>query len=108
VPTADFEGVVVGRVQKLLAAPELIARNGAAAKREGGNEIGEHEFTSLLADFIAVWTELFPGQQARIVQLLVERVDVHEDALEVRIKTDGLRSLVAELRQCDEQTARAA
>jgi hypothetical protein len=107
VPTADFEGVVVGRVQKLLAAPELIARNGAAAKREGGNEIGEHEFTSLLADFIAVWTELFPGQQARIVQLLVERVDVHEDALEVRVRAQGLARLVAEAQHGDVR-ARAA
>jgi hypothetical protein len=33
-------------------------------------------------------------QQAWIVQLLVERVDVQEDALEVRIRAEGLASLV--------------
>jgi hypothetical protein len=33
------------------------------------------------------------------VQLLVERVDVQEDALEVRIRAEGLVSLVGELRQ---------
>ena len=52
--------------------------------------------TCLLADFATVWDELFPAEQARIVQLLVERVD---DALEVRIRTEGLMSLVGELRQ---------
>jgi site-specific DNA recombinase len=61
-----------------------------------------------LADFAIVWNELFPAGQARIVQLLVERVDVQEDALEVRIRVGGLASLVGELRQGDQQTARAA
>ena len=41
--------------------------------------ITEREVTVLLADFAAVWSELFPAEQARIVQLLVERVDVQEE-----------------------------
>jgi hypothetical protein len=36
----------------------------------------------------------------------VERVDVQEDALEVRIRAKGLVSLVAELRPRDDQNAR--
>jgi site-specific DNA recombinase len=47
------------------------------------------------------------AEQARIVQLLVERVDVQTDALEVRIRAEGLASLVAELQRQD-QTAKAA
>jgi hypothetical protein len=46
-----------------------------------------------------------PAEQARIVQVLVERVDVQEEALEVRIRAEGLASLVAELRQHDEERA---
>ena len=88
--------------------PEIVARTWAAAKREGEEEITEREVTILLADFGTVWNELFPAEQARVVQLLVVRVDVHEDALEVRIRAEGLVSLVGELRQRDEQTARAA
>jgi site-specific DNA recombinase len=64
-----------------------------------GDEITEREVTVLLADFAAVWRELFSAEQARIVQLLVERVDVQENALEVRIGAEGLASLVGELRQ---------
>ena len=55
-----------------------------------------------------VWNELFPAEQARIVQLLVERVDVQGDALELRIRAEGLASLVGELQQSDERTARVA
>jgi hypothetical protein len=105
VPAADVEGAVVDQVQKLLAAPESVARIWAAAKREGGDGITEREVTALLVDFAAVWNELFPAEQARIVQLLVERVDVQDDALEVRIRAEGLASLVGELRQQDERKA---
>ena len=42
--------------------------------------------------------KLFPTEQARLLQLLVERVDVQEDSLELRLKATGLASLVAELR----------
>jgi site-specific DNA recombinase len=80
----------------------------AAARREGDDNITEREVTLLLADFATVWSELFPAEQARIVQLLVERVDVQEDALEVRVRAEGLASLVGELRQSGERTARAA
>ena len=105
VPTADVEGAVLDLLQKLLAAPELVARAWAVAKRQSENDITEREVTVLLAEFAAVWSELYPAEQARIVQLLVERVDVQEDALEVRIRTEGLASLVAELRQQSERKA---
>jgi len=103
-PAADVEGAVLDHVQKLLAAPELVARTWAAAKRED-DEITEREVTVMLADFAAVWNELFPAEQARIVQLLVERVDVHQDAVEVRIRAEGLASLVGELRQGQRKAA---
>jgi hypothetical protein len=48
---------------------------------------------------------LCPAEQARIIQLLVERVDVQGDAIEVRIRTEGLMSVVGELRQQSERQA---
>jgi hypothetical protein len=107
VPAADVEGAVLDHIQKLLAAPELVARTWAMARRED-HEIAEREVTVLLTDFATVWNELFPAEQARIVQLLVERVDVQEEALEVRIGAEGLASLVGELRHGEEPAARAA
>ncbi len=105
VPAADVEGAVLDHVQRLLAAPELVARTWATAKREGEDNITEREVTVLLADFATIWNELFPAEQARIVQLLVERVDLQEDALDVRIRAEGLASLVGELRQQGERKA---
>jgi hypothetical protein len=105
VPAADVEGAVVDHVRKLLAAPELVARIWAAAKREAEDEITEREVSILLAEFATVWSELFPAEQARIVQLLVERVDVQEEALEVQIRAEGLASLIGELWQDERRAA---
>src|SRR5687767_12627812 len=78
---------------------------GRTIERAHENEITEREVTLLLADFATVWSELFPAEQARIVQLLVERVNVQEDAIEVRIRAEGLVSLVGELRRKKGKTA---
>ena len=44
-----------------------------------------------------LWEELFPAEQARIIGLLVDRVDIGPDGADVRLRLDGLASLVREL-----------
>jgi site-specific DNA recombinase len=44
-----------------------------------------------------LWEELFPAEQARIVQLLVERVDDRMQGVEVRLRPTGLVGLVHEV-----------
>ncbi len=95
VPAADVEAAVLAQVQRLLTTPEMIARTWSATK----GELDEREVLGRLADFGSLWAELFPAEQARIMRLLVERVDVQADGLEVRLRAEGLASLVAELRQ---------
>jgi hypothetical protein len=55
-----------------------------------------------------VWDELFPAEQARIVQLLVERVDVSPDGVDIRLRTEGLANLAADLRAINPEFRRAA
>jgi hypothetical protein len=101
VPAADVEAAVLAQVQRLLTTPEMISR---VIAQSGG---AEAEIVGLLADFGSLWAELFPAEQARIVRLLVERVDVSVDGLEVRLRAEGLTSLMAELRR-QPITAKAA
>jgi hypothetical protein len=54
VPAADVEGALLAQVQNVLAAPGLVARTWAAAKRQGEDEITERDVTVLLADFATV------------------------------------------------------
>ncbi len=47
-------------------------------------------------------------EQARIVQLLVERVDVGPDGVDIRLRTEGLTNLVTEFRVIKPESRRAA
>jgi site-specific DNA recombinase len=51
--------------------------------------------------------ELFSAEQARIVQLLVERVDISPDGGDIRLRTEGLTNLVADLRTIKPESRRA-
>ncbi|MEM7232841.1 MAG: recombinase family protein [Planctomycetota bacterium] len=61
------------------------------------NPVSEREVIEALQELDTIWEELFPLEQQRLVSLVVERVVVNEDGLEVRMEGDGLRSIVAEL-----------
>ncbi|WP_223291914.1 recombinase family protein [Defluviicoccus vanus] len=93
-PAAEIEEAVVAQVRHLLQTPEVIARTWAEAK----SETPEREVIQTLTDFAPLWDELFPAEQARIVRLLVERVDLSPDGLQVRLRAEGLQTLVEELR----------
>jgi hypothetical protein len=53
-------------------------------------EASEADTRAALQQFDLLWDELFPAEQARIVALLVERVDIGMDGLNVRLRIDGL------------------
>jgi hypothetical protein len=59
--------------------------------------ISEAETHTALTGLDPLWDELFPAEQARIVGLLVERVDIGTDGMNVRLRTDGLAALVREM-----------
>jgi hypothetical protein len=89
----------------LLASPELVARTITAVRREGEEEdatLEESEVIEALGALEPVWDELYPAEQARILRLLVERIDVAPDAISVTLHAAGIRSLVAEL--ADQET----
>jgi hypothetical protein len=98
VPAAEIENAVIDQLRGLLRAPEIVVRTWQAARQAMGamSEADVHEALNRLDP---LWDELFPAEQARIVQLLVERVEVQPDRLNVRLRTAGLTKLVAELRE---------
>jgi DNA invertase Pin-like site-specific DNA recombinase len=94
VPAAEVEEAVVAQVRHLLKTPEVIARTWAEAR----DEVPEREVVEIVTAFAPLWDELFPGEQARIVRLLVERVDLAPSGLRVNLRAEGLQTLVAEVR----------
>jgi hypothetical protein len=101
IAAAEVEGLVLGQVRRLLAAPELVARTITAAHRETGAAddavLEEGDVIEALGALEPVWDELYPAEQARILRLLIERIAVAPDGISVTLHAAGIRSLVTEL-----------
>jgi hypothetical protein len=87
---------VVDQLRGMLRAPEIVVRTLRVARQLMG-DIKEAEVREALEQLDPLWDELFPAEQARIVQLLVKRVDVSLDSVAIRLRTSGLASLIAEM-----------
>ena len=107
VPAAEIEAVVVDQLRGLLRAPEIIVGTWRAARTQS-DTITESEVRSALERLDPLWDELFPAEQARIVQLLVARVEVGRDGVEIKLRVDGLADLVRDLAERGNDTAKAA
>ena len=111
IAASEVEGLVLGQVRRLLAAPELVARTITAVRRENGaakdTELEECDVIEALGALEPVWDELYPAEQARMLRLLSGRIDVAPDGISVTLHAAGIRSLVTELAE-QEAPARAA
>ena len=68
-----------------------------ARGRAEQDDITEDEAREALLQLDPLWDELFPAEQARIVQLLVERVEVGTEGVSLRLRANGLAGLVREV-----------
>jgi hypothetical protein len=107
VPAGEIESAVIDQLRGLLRSPEIIVGTWRAA-RQSMDGIKEADVREALHRLDPLWDKLFPGEQARIVQLLVERVDISPDGADIRLRTEGLTNLVADLRAVQPEARRAA
>ena len=96
VPGGEIETAVIDQLRGIFRQPEITVGTCRAARAEQ-DDITEDEAREALLQLDPLWDELFPAEQARIVQLLVERVDVRTHGVEVRLRPNGLAALVREV-----------
>ena len=88
-PAPMVEDAVIGEIHRMIRAPEITARTIAALRREGV-KVEEAAVVATLAGFERLWGALYPAEQARIVQLLVERITVSTNGIAVDLRKEGL------------------
>jgi DNA invertase Pin-like site-specific DNA recombinase len=104
VAAGEIERVVVDRLRNVLRDPEITARIGRVAdlsaepSAKAESPLSGDEIRDALQNLDALWDHLFPGEQARIVELLVEEVTVQEEGIVLKLRQNGLRSLAMESR----------
>ena len=96
VPASEIEAAVIHQLRAVFRQPEIVAGTWKAARAQD-RKISETEARDALTRLDPLWDELFPAEQARIVTLLVERVDIGTEGLNVRLRMDGLTGLASEM-----------
>jgi site-specific DNA recombinase len=107
VPADQIEAAVISQIRSMVQTPEIIIATWRAAKQTI-KDLAERQVRDQLHRFDELWSELFPAEQARIVQLLVERVELSENGADITLRTEGLTSLIHDLRGVSAQKKDAA
>ena len=85
------------QLRLMLRSPEIIVATWRAARRDLP-DLTEADVRDALDRFDPLWDELAPAEHARIVRLLVDRVDITATGIDICLRIDGLGTLFAEMR----------
>ncbi|NDV88225.1 recombinase family protein [Aurantimonas aggregata] len=107
IPAGEIEAAVIAQVRGLLVTPEVVIGAWRAARSEI-EDLTEEDVRQPLARLEPLWDELFPAEQARIIQLLVERVDVGLEGADIRLRVEGLATIAKDLAAIGGPDRRAA
>ncbi len=92
IPAHMLEEIVTDQIKRLLVRPEWAVR---IAKQD--DDLSERTILQALRKFESLWDELFPAEQSRILNLLVEKISVHTDKLIMTLRPLGMISLLHEI-----------
>ncbi len=106
VRAADIEGIVFDQIKAIFKNPAMIVSTwkAAATMVEG---ITEDEVREGLQSIEAIWDHLYHKEQARLLQLFVERIRVEPEGVHIDIRTNGINSLVLDLKAAAQETKEA-
>jgi hypothetical protein len=111
IAAGEVEQAVIGQLRALFRSPEMIADTWREARRiqseaPGDWPVGsftEQEIVEALGRLDDVWECLFPGEQERLIRLMVERLDVSPDGIDLRLRADGLTGVIDTFRAREAQ-----
>lgn len=95
-PADTVENAVVGEIRRSLQTPEVTAKVLACLEQSRAH-IPQDIVVNALQEFNALWAKLFPGEQARIIQLLVRKVTVTAQGLVIDLRTEAIASVMQDL-----------
>ena len=107
IPAAQIEAVVISQIRTMVQTPEVIVATWRTA-RQSIKGLTERQVGDELRRFDLLWSELFPAEQAKIVQLLVDRIDISERGADITLRVEGLASLMQDILTTPEQEKDAA
>jgi len=97
-PALEIETAVLAQVHKALQEPEMIIGVWQAGMaRQERQTMDEPTVLVAMRQMSAIWESLFPIEQNRIMRLLVDRVQLHDDGLDIIWQDDSWQRFSREL-----------
>ena len=97
IPADQIEEVVVNLLVGALQSPETIQGVWNTVRKQYP-EVDEPTTVLAMRRIGEVWKQLFPAEQVRLVNLLIERVQLLSDGVDIVWRESGWRDLAGELR----------
>ena len=89
-PAAEIETAVLEQIHQALREPEMMLATWRSCHgHPRGVQLQEAQVVLAMQRIGAVWDQLFPKEQQRITQLLIERVQLHDRGLDILWREDG-------------------
>ncbi len=95
IPAAELESAVVKQLHDILKSPTVIQQT-AIASKAFDDSIDEAQATVAMLHVGKVWSQLFPDEQSRIVKMLVDKIIVDSDNIELHLRNNGIQELAHE------------
>ncbi len=95
-PAAQLESAVLDQLRAILRQSALIAEIVPQAIKLDPS-LDEAKVTAAMTRLDAIWDQLFPAEQSRIVRLLIEKVIVSPTNMELRLRANSIEQVVMEL-----------
>jgi len=96
-PAAELEAALMQQLRGMMRQPVMISETVPQAVAFY-DQLDEAPFTVAMTQLDGIWDQLFPAEQARIVQLLLERVVVSPDHIELQLRANGIGQVVKEIK----------
>ena len=87
---SEIEEIVLAQVQKILLSQTV-------QDCLVGDGLDQETVKRYAENFSEIWSEIFPIERQRILDLLLERVSVFNDHVDVEIKTGGINAFIKEM-----------
>jgi len=97
VPAIQIEEMVITQIRDMLATPEMMFKTYQRA-REIAIGIDIEDVRSSFQQFNALWDKLFPVEQNHLVKLLIQRIVVADDSIDITYHANGLVQLCKEFK----------
>ncbi|WP_103654430.1 recombinase family protein [Agarilytica rhodophyticola] len=95
-PASELETAVTTQVMTLLKSSEIVKEVTTIAQVHD-DELDEAMVAVALTKMTTLWEQLFPDEQARLIHLMIEKIIITPNAMDLRLRKNGLEQLAQEI-----------